>query len=92
MASVLGWIVGSTAGGSWENYYIVGEHMHVTKMFLNNFIKTEKFLTNLCHLDDKSGFLDTEQLGVYCINMYKTCLVVKNKEINVKLCTVFCGF
>jgi hypothetical protein len=32
-------MMGSTAGGSWENYSIVGEDMHIANLFLNNIIK-----------------------------------------------------
>lgn len=35
--------VGSTASGSWENYQMADEHMHVTDLFLNNFIKIVKY-------------------------------------------------
>jgi hypothetical protein len=32
-------MMGSISGGSWENYSIMGEHMHIANLFLNNIIK-----------------------------------------------------
>jgi hypothetical protein len=32
-------MMGSAAGGSWKNYCIAGEHMHIADLLLNNFIK-----------------------------------------------------
>jgi hypothetical protein len=44
MAHALGWMTGSSTNGSWENYYMAAEHMHITNLFSNNCIKMVNFL------------------------------------------------
>jgi hypothetical protein len=39
MPTMLGRMVGSTASGSWENYYVADEHAHNTNLFLNTSLK-----------------------------------------------------
>jgi hypothetical protein len=34
----------STASGSWRNYQMADEYMHVTNLFLKNFITIAKYL------------------------------------------------
>jgi hypothetical protein len=55
-AFVQGRMIGSAANGSWKNYCMVGEHMHNSNSFLNNFIKKDKFLLIL-QLDENPEFL-----------------------------------
>jgi hypothetical protein len=37
---------GNAANGDWETYHIMGEFMHITDLFLDNFIGIVNFLTN----------------------------------------------
>jgi hypothetical protein len=37
-------MMGAIAGGSWENCCMVGEHMHIADLFLNNFMEIVHFL------------------------------------------------
>lgn len=39
MGPASGSTMGSAASGTWEIYSMVGEHMHITDLFLNNFVK-----------------------------------------------------
>jgi hypothetical protein len=61
MAFAIEMMKGSSACGSWENCYMVGECMHIYKFCLNNFIKTVTFICNVCWLDEYSGCLDIRQ-------------------------------
>jgi hypothetical protein len=39
-------MTGTAASGIWKNYHMASEHMHITSVFLNNFIEMVNFL---CH-------------------------------------------
>jgi hypothetical protein len=60
MAPVWGKMMDSIASGSWENYHMTSEHMCITNLFLNDFIKMINFLQNYFWLNDNSGCLDGE--------------------------------
>lgn len=36
--------MGSAASGGWENYRLAGEHVHISNLPLNNFVKAVNFL------------------------------------------------
>lgn len=46
------------------------EHMCISSLFLNDFIKV--FLVDYFWLDENSGRLDSEHVGIYCIRMAKS--------------------
>jgi hypothetical protein len=42
-----GRIMDNAASGDWENYCVVGDHMHIANSFLNNFTKMINLLLNV---------------------------------------------
>jgi hypothetical protein len=45
-------MMGNTARGGWEKCCVVGEHMHMTNLFVNNFTKMVSFLWRFYQLDE----------------------------------------
>lgn len=54
----LGRLIGSAAGGGWQNYGVVVDNMHLTRLFLSEFIEMINSLNSLL-LGENSDCLGT---------------------------------
>jgi hypothetical protein len=65
MAPVCERMTSNAASCGVKKYCMAGEHMHITNLFLNNFIKIVSFLRNFCQLGQNSGLLDKQEVYLY---------------------------
>jgi hypothetical protein len=47
-------MTGNAGSGGWENYHMMGEHMHIADLFMNKFIA----MVNCCWLEENAGYLN----------------------------------
>jgi hypothetical protein len=93
-ALMSGSIMGSAASGSWENYHMDNEHMHIADLSLSNFIKMQNILWIFFsgwRIPDE-WILDNYEFTVFCaiikVVLYYFCLsaYIFNKCTHCSVC------